>query len=261
MDKKKIINEVSEKTGIKKKKLNAMTDYVFKSVIRNIVNNKIAVINNFGEFRLIRRKTRIIEDKHNVYIVIPPASVIIFNLFGKNDTRNEPDGTEEIINGMMIKFSLNADEARKIFDNIFSFVKESLLNGKKFKAELFGEFKSVKLNPKDRHAEVVFKSSKNLKAKTNYEFDNLKVCRIYIQKPEVFEEKEKFEFKISEEFRSKIKNFGQSEVIHTSDIESETMKMSNNLKRLISEELLKLHREITDLGIKAKLYNDINLWR
>lgn len=261
MNKKRVIKAVSDISGIKKKKINEMADYVFKVITDIIVINKIVVINNFGEFRLIKRNTRIIKDKNDVYIVIPPSNVIIFNLFKSEEHRKNSMNSEEIINRMMIKFSINDEDATMIFKNIFSTVRDFLLKGKKFKAGSFGEFQSVKLNSKDRHAEVIFKSSGKLKAKTNYEFENLKVCRIYIQKPEVFEEKEQFEFEITEEFKSKLKDLKENEFVQTTDIESETVKISNNLKRLISEELLKLHREITDLGLKTKQFNEVNLWK
>ncbi|MBV6478013.1 MAG: hypothetical protein HGGPFJEG_00760 [Ignavibacteria bacterium] len=260
MNKKKIIKSAAVKTGYKKKKINEIADYIFISIIREAIKNKSAYINGLGEFCLKKSRMRIIEDKSNVYIVIPPLNYLLFEFGIIAEAARRKSISENIMNELMLKFLLTESEATEIFEIIISGVRECLLKNKKFKSGVIGEFKLVTLGADGKQTEVILRNSDYVKSKINRDYDNLKVRKIYIQKPDAFEEKEKFDFKISDDFRNKIKE-SSNEKTGFQDIESETKKMNLNLRKLISDELLKLHREITELSIKSKPLSDINLWR
>lgn len=261
MNQNKLIKSISDSTGIKKRELSEAAGFIWKSVTDNLVEKKKLILKNFGDFRIVRRRTGIYEDKNDIFIVIPPKNTVVFNFYGKANTSDYCPETDEITNNISLRFFINANDSVKIVNLFFNGISKCLNEGKSFKAAGFGEFKVTGYDSVSKTKTIKLILSRKLSGKINNDFDNLKVKRIYRQLPEILIDRDEFNFTISDEFKQQMKMQSEPDVVKPEQLEKEILSVSSNLKRLISEELLKLHKEITELGFQSGNKKEINLWR
>ncbi|HMS64131.1 MAG TPA: hypothetical protein PKD83_02625, partial [Ignavibacteria bacterium] len=115
----------------------------------------------------------------------------------------------------------------------------------------FGEFKSISFD------KVFFKPSKKLQRKINYNFNNLEIAEIEFQENQFTDDQNEFEYKMSEEFKNNYKEICESAEENGESSFEETVLTVK--KKLISDELIKLHNEITDCNNLNTNYKSINL--
>lgn len=261
MNKSKLIKKIASESGIKSRKCEKFADSFFGGISKKLTEERKILIDKFGEFGIFRTEIRVIHSKENLFMVIPPGEHIEFRYISSNENDFDFTSVEDIINNLSIDFTLSKSETEILVSKILSKIKNNLNGKKKFEYEKFGTFK-VKTDKKKNEI-VKFISSGKLYKKINYCFNDLKTQKVITAPPEVLSENEIISYEISEEFKSNIKEENQDSPIGiqkktNEKSKSETSKES--MRKLISEEVLKLHNEITKPDKISGEVNDDGLW-
>jgi len=150
----------------------------------------------------------------------------------------------EIISSISIEFILSKDEAEKTVDIIFEILRENLRGNKNLDIPKFGEFKVI---PSDtgNDSSVRFSPSKKLLKKVNCFFSDLKKIELQYDEPEILKINDELKYTPSEEFVKQNKESEKSED-EIPLLQEEESTDEENRKKLIPEELVKLHKEIIE---------------
>lgn len=162
-----------------------------------------------------------------------------------------------IVSAISIRFILNKDEAKKTVDNVFKIMTESMKDNKSLNIPKFGKFKLISSETgKDKF--VRFLPSKKLSKKINYDFSDLEKKELSYSEPESVKVKDEFSYTISKEFlKQKKESEGSGE--NLSQVKDEIAAGEENTKKLISDELVKLHHEIIEFS-QGNQEGSNNLW-
>jgi len=163
----------------------------------------------------------------------------------------------DIISATSIEFILSKNEAEKIVDIIFKIMSESLKENKNLDIPKFGEFKVISSDTSNDRS-VRFSPSKKLLKKVNYFFSDLEKTELQYIEPEIIKSNDEFSYTISKEF---LKQKKELEISGNNilPVKEETSTIGENVKKLISEELVKLHKEIIEFSNGSEERRN-NLW-
>lgn len=234
MKKNKFAKQVSEVTGMKTKKITEIVDDVFKLISNELRKGRAVQIESFGLFRLAEVKPKVIFLKNKMRKVIPPHNKIEFvTLPDLKNIHPEFFRDEEIKQALSIKYGLSIQETFNVVDNIFKTLSSMITDENDIRLKGFGKFKMK------RPEEIFFTPSRKLVKKMNKAFNALDEVELTLP-----EEPEIPEFPIDDEL---------SDVA----IEKKPAIVKETAQRkLVSDTLLKLHKEITGDDNEEKK----NLW-
>lgn len=162
---------------------------------------------------------------------------------------------DEIISAFSIEFVISKEEAAKTVDTFFDLMTESIKTSKNLEISKFGEFKMIS-SRKQKDKSVIFYPAKRLSNSVNIYFSDLEEMDIKCDVPVNIDQNDEFDFHISKEF-VKEKEESEKNQKEIESAEEEIVANGENMKKLISDELVKLHKEIIELGADEKRNN---LW-
>jgi len=147
----------------------------------------------------------------------------------------------DIISAVSIEFGLSKEQSEITVNNVFLNVAQALKKNRVLEIQKFGKFKLVADKESVlRSAEVRFAPSRKLSLRINSKFDNLKKVKIkFGTAPD-----------IKDDFKSQIEKNEKSSEIKNNDNTSQAKPKEEKIniqgqRMLISEDLVKLHKEIT----------------
>lgn len=261
MNKNSFIKILSAKLNLKKNKCQSLFDFFTGFVSSELINKKNIYLDNFGEFIICRIGTKVKKNKKNTNIIIPPRNFILFNihnnLAGNNSgivTGSSKSANFRLISEISSEFKLTIDEAAVIINQIIDMLKEYFLIYKKIEFPKFGEFKiKRKIKPDNEEVFTVkFNPSKKIALKVNSDFSHLqelKMNRIKFPEINYYSHSVQSKQELIQDFSAVRSN---SEVINKSaDQHKETTQFPGERKKIISDELIKLHKEIIDSEKKS----------
>jgi len=259
LNKNNLIKIISEKSEIKKKKAEKIFDTVIDIISTDLKKRKNVYINDFGIFEIIRIHPEVLVNTENIKTVIPPRDIVKFGYYKESDFAHGISSKNgEIISVISIEYVLSRDTSEKIVFNIFETIKEVFNIRNNLNIPKFGDFiieKNKSLN-KGKDYSIKFIPSKKLSRKVNYYFNDLKtvetdlpILKEVLNIKENNEENNKeFEFAISEDFKNEYKEICKDK--DENIIEGNYTSFDIEIKtKLISDETIKLHKEITDSGL------------
>lgn len=239
MDKNSLIKIISLESGLKRNKCESVFDAILKSVSKDLKENKNVSVENFGDFNIIKVESKILIRK-NIKVIYPPSNQVEFILSDENlktESGILSSKKKEITFEIANEFKLTYTDSEDIVNIIFNTLKESFRKNKIVFLQKFGEFKTSTNN------KVEFKPSKKLYKRINYCFNDLEINEVSLEE-KIIEEQNEFEYSMSEEFMKNYKEICESgEVIIESKFNTESFP---GKKKLISDELIKLHNEIIE---------------
>lgn len=147
----------------------------------------------------------------------------------------------DIISAVSIEFGLSKEQSEITVNNVFLNIAQTLKKNKVLEIQKFGKFKLITDKDSElRSADVRFTPSKKLSVRINSKFDNLKKVKIKFGTAPVIIDKHILPVKKNEK-PSEIKN----DDITSQDKPREEKIIIQGQRKLISEDLVKLHKEIT----------------
>ena len=147
----------------------------------------------------------------------------------------------DIISAVSIEFGLSKEQSEITVNNVFLNVSQALKKNKVLEIQKFGKFKLISDKDSElRSSDVRFTPSKKLSVRINSKFDNLKKMKIKFGSAPV----------IIDDYKLPVKNNEKSSKIKNDDITSQEKPKEEKInmqgqRKLISEDLVKLHKEIT----------------
>ncbi len=147
----------------------------------------------------------------------------------------------DIISAVSIEFGLSKEQTEITVNNIFINIAQSFKKNKVLEIQKFGKFKlTAEKDSKAKLAEVRFSPSKKLSVRVNSKFDNLKKTKIKLRSVPVRNNNPGSPVRKNEELPEiKKSDFNAKE-------EPKEVKINTQGQRkLISDDLVKLHKEIT----------------
>lgn len=271
MNKENLIKKISKDSKIKKKNCHKIFGKVIELITKDLKKGESVLLEGFGEFRIIRDEMKILIKKDRNKIVIPPKDLITF-IPGDGRAGSQTAG-DKIKSAVSIEFGMSKKKAGNAVEAILTGLSGQLAKGKNIELQKFGKMiVSVKKGDTSGNKIISFVPSKKLAKRVNNNFENLKKVKMKTGElnlniediPEMNEREDKliltksedkFEFKISEDFKKEIqKDIGEPEII----IEDKEPAFANP-KKLISENLVKLHKEIIQENKDAS-DEETNLW-
>jgi len=262
MKKDNLIKLISKSSGQKRKKCESAFDTIIFLISKSLRNKRNVAIDNFGSFCLKRKKTEIIIIGNYLKKVIPPEDYISFeyseNIVCKEECSDFLD-LKEIVSALSVQFNINKEDAGIFAGCIFNAIKDCFRKNRNIEISKLGEFKTIKSNSGHFRQSVNFIPVKKLAKNINHYFNDL---NSEVQKyKEIYSEYSDSvpEFKISEEFMSEYKEMCNEREDILKD------EVNNNAgdgirKKLISDELIELHKEITNSVSSEKTEKRTNLW-
>lgn len=186
----------------------------------------------------------------------------------------------DIISAVSIEFGLSKEQSEKVVSGIFNSIGQTLKKDRCLEIKKFGKFKITPgKDTGDKFYYVKFTPSEKLSKRVNSNFENLKKIK---QKIELNGFKEKsFEFIPDRDIilpaeiirpgvnemqsgSNVIKNDEQKITVSDVPMEKSTEHKLSGQRKLISEDLIKLHKEITEIEKPVKdkggESSDNNLW-
>jgi nucleoid DNA-binding protein len=161
----------------------------------------------------------------------------------------------DIISAVSIEFGLSKEQTEITVNNIFINIAQSFKKNKVLEIQKFGKFKlTAEKDSKVKLAEVRFSPSKKLSVRVNSKFDNLKKTKIKFGSVPI----------INDNLGSPVKkNENPSEIkkseINAKEEPKEVKINAQSQRKLISDDLVKLHKEITK-DDKDDSSSTNNLW-
>lgn len=262
MKKDNLIRLISKSSGQKRKKCESALDTIILLISKSLRNKRNVVIDNFGSFCIKRKKTEVILIGNYLKKVIPPEDYISFeisdNIFVKEECSDCLD-LKEIVSALSVEFNINKEDAVIFAVCILNTIKDCFRKNRNIEIPKLGEFKTIKSNSGELRYSVNFIPVKKIAKNINHYFNGLK--------PEVQKYKEIYseysdlvpEFKISEEFMNEYKEMCKER----EDILKDEVNYNDGYgirKKLISDELIELHKEITNTVSSEKTEKKTNLW-
>lgn len=262
MNKDNIIKLISKKSHLKRKKCETALDVVTGLISEKLRNKKNVIIDNFGSFSVKRKETEVILAGNYIKTVLPPEDYVSFE-FWENDAYNdqytECPSKKEIVTALSVQFLISKEEADNIFEIIFSTLINCFKNNRSIDLPKFGEFKTVKNNSGKLKNSVRFMPAKKLAKNINHCFsglrsENLKYNELYSGYSDNIPE-----YKMSDDFIESYKEMcRENEMKITEDNEGTSETVIR--KKLISDELVELHKEIINSVPSDRKENKTNLW-
>lgn len=78
MNKENLVKKISKEAKIRKKDSNDIFDKVIELITKDLKRGQNVIVENFGEFRIVREEMKVLMKKNKTKIVIPPKDVVIF---------------------------------------------------------------------------------------------------------------------------------------------------------------------------------------
>lgn len=253
MKKKELIKIISGKTGLKKKVCKSFLENVFERIPGLLSENKYVHIENFGEFKILRKRTEVKLNRENIKTVIPPEDYIDFRYTGNSEVTGADVMNIRNLSGIIRDVSeagnISIDSAGKIFYGIFETMKDCFDKKKSVEISSFGIFhlRNKSVTGTGKETKIVFIPSEKVSRKVNYNFSNLQTYICSVSSDDNISGKNEFEFKISEDFKKAYRENAdnENEFIYEESETAESIETGFG-KKLISTELIKLHKEITE---------------
>ena len=262
MNKDNLIKLISKRSGHKRKKCESALDTITLLISKNLRKKMNVVIDNFGSFFIKRKKTEVILIENYTKKVFPPEDYVSFE-FSENiiykERYSDCPGKNEIVSALSVQFNISKEDASDFSECIFNTIKYCFRKNKNLDIPKLGEFKTIKDNSVESRHSVNFIPVKKLAKIINHYFNGLKpeeqkYTEIYSEYSDLIPE-----FKISEEFKSEYKELCKER----GDILKDEVNYNAGYgirKKLISDELIELHKEITNSVSSEKTEKRTNLW-
>lgn len=242
MKKEKFIKLISEKSGVKKKRLEEISEEVFRQMQANLAKFGNVVIKNLGVFRLEVNGPKVILKKNNLRKIIPPAFDIKFDSIPDSIAlKEELLSVEDMSKAISIKFGMSYSDSNRIVRMIFESIVENVRQGSEIQFEGFGKFR----RPKEREMEqgIIFIPAKKFSKRINKVFSGLKERELAMPAvPDDYSGEA-----VTKEIEGEVHPEGQGQE-----------KNQPVRRKLVSDALVKLHNEITK---KSDDENEKGLWR
>ncbi len=197
-----LLNKISSDTTLNKKVTEELFIRIFDVIKDLIINREEVVIDNFGSFKVERRKIQTMVDyNRKVVVLLPPKDKIIFS-YTNGSTRGIPPvqkttvfSSRKIVN--IVSESSGVDEIAvyEFYNILFEVIREYLDGKRNINIIEFGKFKV------NRNDKISFSPAKKFSDKVNYNFNNLKaqiirslnrdeIKKLYREKPKYAEDED-----------------------------------------------------------------------
>lgn len=162
---------------------------------------------------------------------------------------------EVLKSAISIEFGLSNIDAGNAVDNIFETLIQYFIKGKEVEIQKFGKFKVFQKETKENSLAVSFIPSKKLSEKVNGNFNNLEKVKTPLSKSEI-----DFINSINDNTPDELRNEDiQREGNELTEVNETVAKPKIQPQRkLVSDDLVKLHKEITETDEESE--KGKNLW-
>jgi nucleoid DNA-binding protein len=170
-----LINKITSDSTLSKKNCENLFTQIFDAIKSSVINRESVLIDNFGLFKVERRKMQtMIDYNRKVVVLLPPKDKIIFE-FRNGSVQKEITSSEKtdfpskkII--ALVSGNTKIDEVSvyEFYNILFEVIREYLEGKRNVNIIEFGKFK---INRKNK---ISFSPAKKFSEKVNYNFNNLK---------------------------------------------------------------------------------------
>jgi nucleoid DNA-binding protein len=170
-----LINKISSGAALNKKVTEELFLRIFDVIKDLIINREEVVIDNFGFFKVERRKTQtMIDYNRKVVVLLPPKDKIIFQFINGSTQETVSAGktavfsSRKIVNIVSGSSGIDEIAVYEFFNILFEVIREYLEDKRNINIIEFGKFKV------NRNNKISFSPAKKFSDKVNYNFNNLK---------------------------------------------------------------------------------------
>lgn len=167
-----------------------------------------------------------------------------------------------IKSAISIEYGLSREQSDRVVKSIFSNLSDYFIKNKKVEIQKFGKFKPVSAKSSDDSKEIKIKfiPSKKLANRINSNFEHLEKVKIRVDEAVI---------NIAERIRDKAVDETTNQNKSTEVLTEEKNAPDTKPRKLLSEDLIKLHEEIVsetrdkkDVNVNSERKDDVNnLWR
>ena len=170
-----LINKLTSDSTLSKKNCESLFTQIFDAIKSSVINRETVLIDNFGLFKVERRKMQtMIDYNRKVVVLLPPKDKIIFE-FRNGSTQKEIPSSEKadfpskkIIAAVSGNTKIDEVSVYEFYNILFEVIREYLEGKRNVNIVEFGKFK---INRKNK---ISFSPAKKFSEKVNYNFNNLK---------------------------------------------------------------------------------------
>ncbi len=264
MNNSNLINKISAKFSLNKKSCELIFTKIFEGIKTYLKDKKEFCIENFGSFKVVRRKMqKMIDYNKKAVVLLPPKDKLIFVFYnGLDEKENKEKRTQkelhakELIKEIAAENNLSEIDVYNFYFTLFDIIKDCFKKSTNVNILEFGKFR---ISGKGK---VSFSPAKKFQDEINYNFNNLETVVIRsLNQAEI------------SALKTQREEIGK-ELIEEKYSPSDTMVVDTDVEELVSEEeigeeekaiedLLKTEEEIEDTAKKygeekTKLENMIN---
>ncbi|MCX7832591.1 MAG: HU family DNA-binding protein [Ignavibacteria bacterium] len=181
-----LISKISAKFNISKKKCELIFDKIFDGIKMSIKEKKEFNVENFGSFKVVRRKMqKMIDYNKKAVVLLPPKDKLVFYYFNGVEEQNVEQKkkelqAKEIIKNIADEYNINEIEVYNYYYTLFDIIKECFRKNINVNILEFGKFK---ISGKGK---VSFSPAKKFQDDINYNFNNLETVIIRTLTPTEF---------------------------------------------------------------------------
>ncbi|MBN1633110.1 MAG: HU family DNA-binding protein [Ignavibacteria bacterium] len=170
-----LLNKLTADSTLNKKNSADLFTQIFDSIKSSVINRETVLINNFGMFRVERRKMQtMIDYNRKVVVLLPPKDKILFEFKNGAEQKETPAyekadfPSKKIIAQVSANTKVDEITVYEFYNILFEVIREYLEGKRNVNIAEFGKFK---INKKDK---ISFSPAKKFSEKVNYNFNNLK---------------------------------------------------------------------------------------
>lgn len=170
-----LLNKLTSDSILSKKNCENLFTQIFDAIKSSVINRETVLIDNFGLFKVERRKMQtMIDYNRKVVVLLPPKDKITFE-FLNGSTRKEIPASEKmdfpskkIIAQVSENTKIDEVSVFEFYNILFEVIREYLDGKRNVNIIEFGKFKINRKNI------ISFSPAKKFSEKANYNFNNLK---------------------------------------------------------------------------------------
>lgn len=245
-----LISKISTKLNLNKKSCELIFNKIIEGIKANIKENKEFDIENFGNFKVVRRKMqKMIDYNKKAVVLLPPKDKLIFNYYDGVEQKDSESSkkdikAKELIKEIAAEYNINEIDVYNYYYTLFDVIKSCFKKNTNVNILEFGKFK---ISGKGK---ISFSPAKKFHDDINYNFNNLETVIIRTLTPAELvsitkEEKEKILKDTSEKTEIQLK---EKPEVETTVEELEQEEITEEKEEII-EELLEKEKAI----IKAEV--------
>lgn len=242
-----LINKISAKFSLNKKSCELIFNKIFEGIKTYLKDKKEFCIENFGSFKIVRRKMqKIIDYNKKAVVLLPPKDKLIFVYYNGLEEKESKEKythkelhAKELIKEIAAENNLNEIDVYNYYFTLFDIIKDCFKKSTNVNILEFGKFR---ISGKEK---VSFSPAKKFQDEINYNFNNLETVIIRsLNQAEISalkKQKEEVSKKLIEEKYSP----------------SDIMVVDTDVEKLVSEEEIEEEEKvIEDLSEKEEEIQD-----